>query len=367
MYTVIRDILLTRKENQLSYNEFIELALYHPQFGYYMNDSSKIGKSGDFYTSVNVSDILGTMLGKWFCTLFRSTGLRPVICELGGGTGKLAQDLLGSMKKWDPILYEETRYMIVETSPYHRILQKEALKGHTVTLVQDVEELAPFEGILFSNEFFDAFPVHVIEKRDGKLFEVMVCHDEGGKSFKEKPEALTNLRIRAYLAEEGIELSEGQRLEVPLAMMDYLQKIGHILEKGMLLTLDYGYTRSEWCLPQHHSGSLRGFRRHEMKENILQFPGGMDITTHIHFDSLQNALARQGFIHRAFLRQDELLLKLGILEELAAHTDSNPFSAVSKRNRGIRDLLMQGGISSYFRGSVETKGLEESIPVLPSF
>ncbi|MBM7693290.1 SAM-dependent MidA family methyltransferase [Peribacillus deserti] len=365
MLHLIKEKIRRQEIQFITYSDYMKMALYDPHFGYYMKDGEKIGKQGDFYTSVNLSDVLGTLLGKWFCKLFHTSGLTPVICELGGGTGKLARHILESIKQTDPELYSKTVYYIVETSPFHQKLQQDCLSSFEhVQIVSTIEELGQIEGIVFSNEFFDAFPVHVIEMYRGRLFEVMVSCNSSGNDLAEHLVPLENSEIISYLENEKLVLQEKQRLEIPLPMLEYLEKIAGILTKGLMVTMDYGYTHDEWELPQHRRGSLRGYYKHEMIEDVLEKPGEMDITSHIHFSALSSYLKSRGFIQEYLLRQDEFLLQLGILKELEEHYDPNPFTEKSKRNRAIRDLLIPGGISSFFRVDLQLKGLEDKRNVL---
>jgi SAM-dependent MidA family methyltransferase len=124
-----------------------------------------------------------------------------------------------------------------------------------------------------------------------------------------------------------------------------------------VVTADYGYTNEEWMNPRRAEGSLRGYHQHRMINNVLEDPGEMDITTHIHFDYLIQKGEQVSLRFLSKLRQDEFLLKTGILKELEDHYDPNPFSEVSKRNRAIRSLIMPSGMSSYFHIIIQLKGL----------
>jgi SAM-dependent MidA family methyltransferase len=135
-------------------------------------------------------------------------------------------------------------------------------------------------------------------------------------------------------------------------------EIAQSLIKGMVVTADYGYTLEEWMDPRRSKGSLRGYYQHQMIDDVLQHPGEMDITTHIHFDYLIQKGEQVELELITKLRQDEFLLKSGILNELANHYDPNPFSEVSKRNRAIRSLIMPSGISTYFHVVIQQKGFK---------
>lgn len=346
--------LITNSSNQLiSYADFIGAALYHPDYGYYMKDKQKIGRLGDFITTSNISDLYGRMMAKWFSNICTNGQLNPVFCEIGAGNGRFAEAFL---QEWQETIKTPLKYIIVESSPYHRKLQRELLTNFSIVQVESLCEVEAFEGMIFSNELFDALPVHVIEKVNGNLFEVMIGI-KNSELFEQRV-LLTNSDILFFLQECKMELRENQRIEVPLAMGKMLREISSSLIKGIVVTADYGYTLEEWMDPRRAKGSLRGYFQHQMINDVLQHPGEMDITTHIHFDYLIQKGEQTELKLISKLRQDEFLLKAGILKELENHYDPNPFSEVSKRNRAIRSLIMPSGMSSYFHVVIQQKGIK---------
>ena len=351
----------------LTFDEFIRLALYHPEFGYYNQERQKIGTGGDFYTSSNVSDVFGRALGRWFIYIFRNFEINKEILELGAGTGRIAQSVLAVIKELDEQLFSELTYTLVETSSYHQMMQKETLKDYDhVLYINSLQELNEINGIVFSNEFFDAFPVHIIEKKNGKLFELVVSIEND--TLIEKSIHLQNLDIVAFLERQNLMLADGQRMEIPLAMEDYYRELTLKIQKGLLLTIDYGYTDEEWRDPAHRRGSIRGFQQHKMIANIIKNPGEMDITTHIHWDRLRFCQKELEMETVAFLPQNEFLISCGILEEFTETASLNPFSLEHKRNRAIRTLIDSGQISAYFKALVQTKKIRGTASNLfPSF
>lgn len=350
MINFIKKIILNHPLKMITYAEYMELALYHPENGYYMKEKEKIGRGGDFITSSNISDVYGKLIAKWYFKQMNSNELSPFICEIGAGTGRFAKAFI---EQWNEISYEPITYFIAEASPYHRKVQKELLGSfENVKQIENIEELAPFNGLIFSNELFDAFPVHVIENRDGTLMEIMVGVDNDQLSEIAIP--LENPHIVAFLEESGLRLKNKQRIEIPLLMEDTIREIGKVLSKGFVLTVDYGYTDEEWHEVERRDGSLRGYYQHQQLNNVLLYPGDMDITSHIHFDSLIRIGNKHGLAFQQKWRQDQFLLEAGILDDLQNHYDSDPFSAVSRRNRAIRSLIMPG-ISSSFHVILQKK------------
>lgn len=345
--------IVASPDRMISYADFIELALYHPENGYYMRDVQKIGRDGDFYTTSNISDLYGSMVAKWFGDAVLQYGLSPAVCEIGAGTGRFAQSFI---KEWNKNMSIPLKYTMVEASPYHRKLQLERVECNELTKqVSSLREVESFEGLLFSNELLDALPVHVIENHAEGLVEVMVSVQ--GDQFVEVMVPLVNEQIFAFITEQNLILAEGQRIEIPVAMLDLIFALSKVLVKGIALTVDYGYTNEEWADPSRKNGSLRGYFQHKMIGNVLENPGIMDITSHVHFDAFVNYGEKVGFTFVDKLRQDEFFLAIGILKELQDHFDPNPFSEQSKRNRAIRSLIMPTGLSPSFRVILQHKGL----------
>lgn len=361
----VMKLLRTKTDRKMTYSEYINTVLYAPEAGYYMSDREKIGKQGDFYTTSNLSDVFGRTLAKWLLHISNECGIPPVFCEIGGGTGRLAHSILTYLRKNEPGIFSKLQYFIIDVSSYQRQRQKEALSEfENVHFLEALESLPVMEGIIFSNELFDALPVHVIEKKQSVLYEAFIRENAG--HLEESLEPLDNCEIRSFLENQNISLQEGQRFEVPLAMVSYLKSIAGYLDKGFLVSIDYGYSNDEWKLPMHKKGSLRGYYKHQMVENVLLYPGQMDITSHIHFDALALYGTESGLKKEWLLGQREFLLQAGILNELRDHYDANPFSEISKRNRAIRNLVVPGGISSHFRVLLQSKGIPEGTSLFPS-
>ncbi|MFS0861545.1 class I SAM-dependent methyltransferase [Fredinandcohnia sp. 179-A 10B2 NHS] len=362
MINILRDIITNSKDNEISFEDYMSIVLYHPEKGYYMKKAEKIGRSGDFITTSNISTIFGILFARVFHMLITKEKVSPYICEIGGGNGRFAKAVLDELSENYNETYEKLTYLIIETSPYHQSLQNETLPiGEKIVQYESIEEAArvypAFNGIVFSNELFDAFPVRVIEKRDDQLFEVKVAIEDDNK-LGERLSKLTDEKILRYLSENEIALVNGQRFEVPLAMLQYLEQLSRFINSAVVFTVDYGYTNQEWMQPAHKDGSLRGYYKHQLIRDPLLHPGEMDLTTHIHFDSLVSYGDKLGIKQVRKMRQDEFLLAAGILSFLEQNYDPDPFSEKSKRNRAIRSLIMDGSMSSMFHVFIQEKNYQ---------
>ncbi|WP_020062634.1 class I SAM-dependent methyltransferase [Bacillus sp. 123MFChir2] len=360
MEYVLKQAMEKEEDGSISYSTYMSLALYDVNNGYYMKEREKIGRQGDFFTSSNVSSVYAKTFAHFFIRLVKAGVVAPHICEIGGGTGRFAYDVLQEWQTISPDTFVNLQYSLIEVSPFHRRLQKQQLLSFSnVSQYASYDELgAAFTGIVFSNELFDAFPVEVIEKRDDMLYEVRVKYNSGDE-LVEVLRPLDNEYIVNYLKRYKIELYKGQRFEVPLQMNVYVEQLASWLEEGILITVDYGYTNEEWMHPAHREGSLRSYYEHQLIRNPLQLPGEMDITTHIHWDALKIACEERGIQTVWHTKQREFLLAAGILEQLVNHENRNPFSDSQKKNRAIRSMILQGGMSDAFDVVVQKKGLPE--------
>jgi len=353
MQTVIDYII--KQGGAITYSQYMNLVLYHPVLGYYAKNKQKIGKNGDFYTSSHVSNVFGKLFAKIFAELVENETVHPSFCEIGGGTGRFLSEMLDEWKRISPETYDNLNVITIEKSAYHRELQIDQAESHAITVIPSIDKLPGlYSGIIFSNELFDAFPVEVIENRDSILYEVYITFNQNNE-LVEKLMPLTSRKIIQYLEWAEIQLLEGQRYEIPLKMLEYMDKLNDCTERALIFTVDYGYTNREWQHPARLEGSMRGYYRHQMM-NPLQHPFEMDITTHIHFDALEKRAEEYGWSLLESERQDEFLLKAGILSFLKYNDEVNPFGAIAKQNRAIRSLIMPEGISSFFHVYVHEKG-----------
>jgi SAM-dependent MidA family methyltransferase len=358
----IKRYIRQSEQQGIPYSEYMDLALYHPVHGYYMKKGEKVGKNGDFLTSPHMFPVFAKVLARFFDEAVKQGSVPPAICEIGGGDGRFARQVLQEWKAISPPTFSKLVYYVVEKSPYHQQKQQEGLKEYPqLKYFHSLEELKAgigiFKGIVFSNEWLDALPVDVVEQRKGELHEGWVSLNDGDE-LTNRWVPLQNEQIKKYVEEHHLLLREGQRMEIPLAMLKKLEELHNLFEAGMMVTIDYGYTFEELQHPVHAQGSLRGYLQHQLVSDPLLHPGEMDLTAHIHLDSFVEKGKQLGADVVVSQRQHEFLLEAGILNLLQEHAECNPFSPASKQNRAIRSLVMDGGMSPHFQVIVQEKGIK---------
>jgi SAM-dependent MidA family methyltransferase len=272
------------RSGPLPFPRFMETALYHPDHGYYRRPRDPFGKAGDFYTAEQIQPVFGILIAARIRQLYRAMGEPSdfVVIELGAGRREMAE------------AFSEWRYLPIDI---------------------DAGELPEdFRGVVFSNEFFDALPVDVAVFREGAFRrqcvafheERFVWHEDGGV-----PPNVADY-LRAFFPAP----QEGNWYEINLPALEWMDRIAGTLRSGYVLTVDYGYTRSEAV--RFPLGTLMGYRRHTALEDVLQEPGLRDITSHVNFTALQEPGALRGLRTESLSTLAQVLLAAGEPDQFAA-------------------------------------------------
>ncbi|MCX9085597.1 MAG: SAM-dependent methyltransferase [Candidatus Methanoperedens sp.] len=334
----------------ISFYDFMEMALYYPEIGYYTSPHEKIGKLGDYYTSSNLSCAFGEMLGKQIEEMWIILGDKKfTVVEMGAGLGILSGDVLEYLKK-NHELYQDMNYCIVEKSPVLREKQKKRLEYEKVSWYDSITELSGMTGCIFSNELPDAFPVHVVEMQN-ELMEVFVDYENG---FKEALRPATDY-LNNYLEELKITLPSGFRTEINLDAIKWIHEIGSTLKKGFVITIDYGYPSDELYQEYRNRGTLMCYYKHSVNETPFEHIGEQDMTTHVNFSSLDRWGQRSGLQMCGFTDQVHFLIGLGIDEYLQDLQKKDPANYY-KKMLPVKTLMMEMGET--FKILIQKKGVE---------
>ncbi|MBX9601467.1 MAG: SAM-dependent methyltransferase [Bryobacteraceae bacterium] len=287
----------------------MNLALYYPGTGYYRRDSrDPFGRRGDFFTAEQLQPVFGRLIRRAISDLAMDSGFRVV--ELGAGRGEL-RDFL-----------QPFGYLPVEA-------------GDPLP--------AEFNGVVLANEFFDALPVDLIEMRGETLRYVDVGWTEDRFTFL--PGGEVSGEIANYAARYAPEMREGDRMEICLDALDWVDRIASSLRSGTVLVLDYGLTRRERV--RFPAGTLMSYRLHRASPDVLADPGEQDITAHVDFDALRDRFELRGFRAAPLESMAKFLLRLGerdAFEEILRAGDEG-------EARGLRNQLktLLAGMGETFR------------------
>jgi SAM-dependent MidA family methyltransferase len=350
-----------RASGPISFAEFMELSLYHPELGYYARTGQRTGRGGDFFTSVDVGDVFGELLAKQFSEMWRLLwpGARSGkpgafdLVEAGSGNGRLSRDILDTLRRTDPELYQCVRLSLVERSGAAREPQAANLGPHASLLKHSAAALPDhIDGVVFANELLDALPTHAVVMTATGLREIFV--DERDGKFVEHLHEPSTPRIAAYLSRAGAEMREGWRAEVNLAAEDWIADAAAKLDHGFLLVIDYGHDEAELYGSSHSAGTLTTFQSHTTFADSLQAPGECDITAHVDLTAVTRAAEQAGLTSIGRLDQTYFMLGLGMDEMMALDQTSEP-SAV-RRRLALKTLMLPGGLGSTHKVLLYGKG-----------
>jgi SAM-dependent MidA family methyltransferase len=358
---------LVRERGPLTVAAFMDLALYHPELGYYARAARRSGRAGDFFTSVDDGPVFGELLAVQIAELAALLGgassSRVDLVEAGAGNGRLASDILRAVGQRDPQLLDRLNVTLVEASAAARAEHKAVIGEVTDRPFTSAEALPEsFEGVLLANELLDALPVHQVVQREDGLHEVYVRTDDGNRLVTEIGPPSTPA-LAEYFRRSGTRLERGWRAEVNLRAVEWVREAARTLRRGFIILIDYGHPAAELYSASHSAGTLTTFSGHiahgteadPRTPPWLQNPGGQDITAHVDFTSVRAVVETEGLTALGFLDQTYFLL--GLLSRLGPLEPFDPASPRAHAVRQLKTLLLPGGLGSTMKVLILGKGV----------
>jgi SAM-dependent MidA family methyltransferase len=344
---ILSDRIDRAPQQRITFADYMALILYHPQAGYYASNAERISKNGDFLTSPHLANDFGEMLAIQLHQIWEILE-RPQlfsIVEMGAGQGLLAAQILEYSRRVYPDLLQAIDYIIIETSSAMIESQQLRLKDLPVRWCQ-WDEIADrsIVGCFLSNELIDALPVHQIEIVDGKLQEVYLAKDANGKLIEEMGELSTD-RLTNYWQLNQINLLNGKypdryRTEVNLATLDWLKTGSEKLQRGYIISIDYGYSADRYYNPMRAQGTLQCYYQHAYHNDPYINIGNQDLTAHVDFTALQNYGELLGLQTVGFIQQGLFLMALGLGDRIAAiSSNDGDLQSLLSRRQNLHQLI----------------------------
>jgi len=326
----------------------MELCLYHPQYGYYMQDRPRTGREGDYFTSSDLHPIFARLVARQAAEMWEilERPSRFTWVEMGAGRGLFAVDFLRWAERARPDFSAALEYLMVEPGPRTRArvlehVAKENLATRPRALAS-LEELEPAAGCFFSNELVDAFPVSVVTRDAGRLKEVYVAAE--GDSLREKLGPLSDPSVAAAVARYANQLEEGHRAEVNRRATQWISTVAGKLAQGFVLTIDYGDLAGFLYTSDRPRGTLLAYGGHTASEDFYSAPGERDLTAHVNFSALIDAGEPAGLNAIGFTTQERFLMALGEANEFADLYETGQTEAEKLQARlKLKRLLFPGG------------------------
>ncbi|OPA78444.1 hypothetical protein BVG16_11240 [Paenibacillus selenitireducens] len=371
----IREEIQASPQGMISFQAYMESCLYHPLYGYYMNERPKIGKEGDFYTSAGIGSIMGDMLAAYIVRMIEQEGYEAKvkdgsmirIVEWGAGTGQLGIQILEALERNWPDHTEVITYTIVEQSEYHRLRAQQNFNvagkyAEWWTPEQFEVHAHATPVILLANELLDAFPVDRIRlhARDSveKFEQQYITWNEEKNTFESvwcPAQKDLATYVHQYIVNSGVAVAPNQQLEINREGQKWLAQVTGAMGHGLVIVIDYGDVAEELMGAHRMLGTLVCYHRHQAHDNPLLHVGEQDITSHVDFSLLRRNGEGHGLETMFYGTQKQFLMEAGVLEQLQDHFTTDPFDAVSRRNRAIRQLLLSDQMSELFKVWVARK------------
>lgn len=347
-------------DGPMRFDCFMEDALFNPEHGYYSSGRAKIGRRGDFFTSVSVGAVYGKLLAAQLAEVWQILD-RPAlftIIEQGGNDGTLALDILDALQTVYPEVYAASCYVLVEPFAHLVAAQQErltGLHGSHVHWQHTLDQLEPVVGVHLSNEYADALPVRLFRRGGGRWLERYVTAADAAFSFAD----LDSKDLPAILP-DGVD--DGYIAEVRPAATDWIRSACRSIRRGMVLVADYGFPRDVMFAPWRVDGTLSCYVNHRRDSNPLENPGGKDITAHVDFTALAEAGESLGFCATGFADQCHFLT--GLLETLISDSERHGCAPLTARERqAFLTLTHPEMMGTQFKFLMLARGIECAKPL----
>ena len=348
-------------EGRITFAQFMDLALYWPRGGYYRGPSPT-GAEGDFYTAPGAHPAFGALLCLQLYQMWRLLeSPHPFwVVEAGAGSGLLCRDVVRFAHSLPNDFHRSLLYLCLDPSLVKGLKESgnggadpnplTCPTGGDGTRIQPLATnglpLSGVVGCIVSNELLDAFPVHVVERRDGRLLEVYVTLRDG--CIVEEMDEPSTPALCRRLDSLGVELAEVQRAEVNLAMDSWLREAAQALKKGFVVTIDYGREASELYSHQRFRGTLTTFYRHTQTDNPYVRIGRQDMTSQVDFTTLKRLGEGYGLTNLDYLTQGRFLSNLGLRRWIARLPALGLTQPQRDANRmGMLQLIRPGGMGDF--------------------
>ncbi|MGP1384560.1 MAG: class I SAM-dependent methyltransferase [Thainema sp.] len=373
----IADRIANHADQRIPFTDYMDLALYHPDYGYYATNQAQIGVGGDFFTSPHLGKDFGELLAEQLVDMWQVMGQpQPFsLVEMGAGQGLLAVDILRYLNERHPEFFACIDYVIIEKAAgliadQQRRLKRLIDQGFPIRWT-DWQALPSnsIVGCCFSNELVDAFPVHLVTIKQGELQEIyvtLVDLEADIPQFIEIVGELSTPKLREYFELVGVQIPterypEGFRSEVNLAALDWIETVCDRIQQGYLLTIDYGYPADRYYSPYRDQGTLQCYYQHSHHDDPYIYVGQQDITAHVDFTALENQGERCGLYTVGTTQQAMFLMALGLGDRIANlsnmdETDTYSLRELLRRRQALHDLMNPMGLGN-FGVLVQSKGL----------
>jgi len=372
----VQSLIAQDPQRRISFADYMQVALNAPGLGYYSVGNQKFGASGDFVTAPEISDLFAAALSRQ-CLQYLEQNQSAALLEIGAGSGRLAGDILRFLQQQGCAPRD---YFILETSAELQARQAEYLATQAPELVDRVYWLTQFpqqfDGVILANEVLDAMPVHKL-RFNGNAFELAYVSIDSNAASADWPGS----QLRCRYDEAPLELQQQMLLRCPHATAGYvselapireawIQELGKSLRRGLVLLVDYGYSRDEYYHAQRNMGTLTCHYRHRVHDDAFFYPGLQDITAFVEFTAIAEAATLADLHVAGYATQAQFLLSCGLdaivaarMQDIGDHiADPGEQQLAQLRvSQEMKRLILPGEMGERFKVMVLTKDFDAEL------
>lgn len=348
---------IDRLGGEVDFAQFMELALYHSEHGYYTAGRSPWGRAGDYLTAPTASEWYGATCGRLLAGLAAAVGAPLRLVDLAAGDGAFLGSVVGSLGASAAGVFSAVA--AVERSPARRreIAARSADAPVPIEVMDRFRAAGGGATVVHASELYDAMPVHRVEQGADGLVELTVAAVAGRLEWRRRP---APAELARYLDRHGVELVAGQIAEINLAAEPAHRRLLDDLGEGLALVLDYGYSAARLYDPRgRRRGSLATYHRHGLGTDPFDSPGERDLTAHVNLDDLRRAAETAGWSEIAEMALAEFMVRAGLGELLErrglgieAELDADTVAA----RQEVKRLLDPEGMGSDLKVLVQGRG-----------
>ncbi|MDH5180004.1 MAG: SAM-dependent methyltransferase [Gammaproteobacteria bacterium] len=349
---------IRRHGGRITFDRFMDIAMFAPGRGYYDSINHIFGDSGDFTTAPELSPFFGRCIARQIMQVMAEQGQTSIL-EFGAGSGILAQTILMELEKFNQL---PQTYYIYDISPSLRKRQFTRLNNAIPNLIDRLVWLndmpESFNGVILANEVLDAMPVHkVLFRQSPPHAETFVTLKDNRLVLEDGPLSISALHDEMYkIVQLCPDIHAGYHSEVNLGLKPWIARVSQMLGQGLVLLIDYGFTRREYYQAINHQGNLMCYFQHRAHDDPLLYPGIQDVTCHVDFSLVANTFREQGLQVAGYTNQGFFLAGCG-LEEMYSELDSSDEEAFIRHTRCLEQLILPGAMGETFKVIALSKGI----------
>ncbi|MDH5257682.1 MAG: SAM-dependent methyltransferase [Gammaproteobacteria bacterium] len=345
---------IAENEGKITFDKFMDLALYTPGLGYYATEKPIFGEQGDFITAPELTPLFSRCLAMQAKQVLDTLDARGDILEFGAGAGTMACDILMELEKLDCL---PNRYLISEISPALRQRQRTRIATyapHLIDRVKWIDELpTSFTGVIFGNELLDALTTHrVLFDKNGNHKELYVTFQNNKLEWIEGPpssELLASQINKVYQAHsENINEADRYESEINIASIKWIESLSGMLTQGVIILIDYGFSEEEFYRPERYEGSLMCHYKHRAHNNPLSHIGLQDLTSHVNFTQIAETAVENNLEIMGYTTQTYFLLGCG-LESLLNEIDIHDTKLFMAETQPVKQLILPDEMGELFK------------------